>query len=762
VTYELTNETLEQNAVFSSGAGELESSDQAGLYPQDQFSDEQLLLDDDQRAIDEEFIDEQLLSEEALLEEQILFDQQQALDEQQLLAEADGGYANENAEANAFYSDTDEDGTLLIDDGDPVYADSAEESQTVSANQTTSTASVGGSTTTAQNNESTDGSTTPENNNPVQPGTVSFPILSGGFGSSSSSSSSSSSGSSSGSSSNSSGGSSSGSTSGSSSGSNSSGSNSGSNSSSGNNSSSGSSSGSTVDDRINAPRLGTYLDFDPGSDESVIAWFKLDGDWQPAPNSDRQIRDLELQGNPQFDRDTYRWTDRPDGEAVRVFDDRDWVTTSFESTIISSEPPDSDDNSIRVTNRTISVSAMVYVDSWAPGLLPDTILGISNDLRNQINLTHSQDGLSVRINDEEIVAPARIDAAFRTDTWQHVLLEFSDDEFVLKINADEVESAEISNSVLQSFATGETTIQLGGMNGWVDELLLTRVFDQEDDGSADGDGSLTDGGSTSGGNSDGSGSTDGSETDGSGTTGTSDGSGTAQRVQSLLEFALETDFEESTASVPALETTGRVDFAVADATVTSEASVAARAYGQGDEMYAVFAADLWDIDDTEKLTEITFQADIRVRGFNHDRRVPLLQLRGPGDAWFSVVLDPDERDSEGNIVSYGGSSVAAAGKQLIRAEILEGILADRDWHTIQFTMTESTCSASVDTDTLISRVIDCAGLLKQWSVDSSELIVGNFNGWVRNLKIDFVTQPIDSESGDQEAQLDDGFAPDRN
>ncbi len=437
------------------------------------------------------------------------------------------------------------------------------------------------------------------------------------------------------------------------------------------------------------PAVTNFFAFDPATAQDVIAWYRLDGSLSDLRGV---LSPLSSRGTS-FDSDSFDVPGEPGNQRVRVEDSGDQLLGSVDVQLL---------NFVGVTQR-ISISAMIYVNEWQSSFLSSpTILQFGGNSGPGISLVDSSQGRQIVGNGDVVFDSGTVDAVLTEQVWHHVRIDLTNIGYEFRVDGSLVGQIEAPDDLAEWDAIGNATVRVGNLDGFVDEIIII---------SANGPAvttTPTDGGSgtppTTGSGDDGSDPTVGDPVDDS---------------VVLVSYPLSENFADVTANAPEFEVNGNVQFSVATPTRTTGALATTQFTSEGDELFAPLPFDNLI---TEPLEKLVFEAEFRLTDWDASVNVPVLQIVADGSAWFSFAWDP-------NI----GPDMAAAQQPLAEGETLQQIFEDNDWHRISFSMTPEECSVSIDEQTIAT--VPCVGAIEGWPAPNTELVLGNFNGYIRSVEI---------------------------
>jgi len=119
---------------------------------------------------------------------------------------------------------------------------------------------------------------------------------------------------------------------------------------------------------------------------------------------------------------------------------------------------------------------------------------------------------------------------------------------------------------------------------------------------------------------------------------------------------------------------------------------------------------------------VVLEARIRVNEWADGESQPVLELIANDEAWFSLSSNPDV-----------GPRVAGAGQVLLEGERLNAMLNTGEWRSLSFVMTDSECIFGVDDVVVATR--RCSDALAGWPTPNADLVLGNFDGWIRDVEV---------------------------
>jgi len=438
------------------------------------------------------------------------------------------------------------------------------------------------------------------------------------------------------------------------------------------------------------PPVRSFFSFDPATSSDVIAWFRLDG----SLSDQRGVLNPLSNRGTSFDTDSFTTQSEPGNQRVRVEGSGEQLRGSVDVQLL---------NFVGVTQR-ISISAMIFVNEWDSSFLSSpTILQFGNNTGPGIELVDTNAGRQILGAGDVIFDSGTVDAVLTREAWHHLRVDLTTQGYELRVNGSLIGQSPAPDDLAKWDEISAATIRAGNFDGFVDEIVIvsTNLPATTSTGSTT---DPADPGTTTGTGGDGSDPTAGATDD---------------DTVTLVSYPLSDNFSDATTNGPEMEVIGNAQFVLTPPTITTGA-VAATSFGQeGDQVYAPLPFDNLITDPLERLV---FEAQFRLNDWDATRNVPVMQLRAEGRAWFSFAWDPAI-----------GPDMAVAELPLAAGETLQRIFEDQDWHNIVFVMTQDDCSVSIDGQTVAT--VACPGAIEGWPAPDTELVLGNFSGFIRSVEI---------------------------
>jgi hypothetical protein len=215
------------------------------------------------------------------------------------------------------------------------------------------------------------------------------------------------------------------------------------------------------------PPSETIEAFNPGVDlataPQVAGWYRLDGDYHDARG---QLGDLVPAGDAGLDPQSFSWSNRPGGAALRVYDLGDQAVATVPLSALTGASPSA-----------ISVEAMLYVNRFrAYGRSNANILQLSANWEYALSFWEGAwDGLHATggQTNQTLAYQGDLSTLLSPGTWHHLKLQLTSSGYALEIDGVMVTSAPSPD--LSGWPTsGDATLTIGNFDGWIDEVVVQK------------------------------------------------------------------------------------------------------------------------------------------------------------------------------------------------------------------------------------------------------------------------------------------------
>lgn len=201
--------------------------------------------------------------------------------------------------------------------------------------------------------------------------------------------------------------------------------------------------------------------YSPGlaTDPSVVAWYKLDGDLTDAKGHVGLARN----GAASVDTNSFIWSNRPSGAALRVNGLGDSVTVNLPCSDLAG-------------GTGVSIEAMVYVNRQvAYGNGNANLLVLTRNWNAELAWRHNiwKTGSEAFDGANQLADVATLSPHLKTGQWQHIRMQVSSTNARFYVNGQLVSSIASGNQMNWG-TSGTMALRAGDFDGWIDEIIVKR------------------------------------------------------------------------------------------------------------------------------------------------------------------------------------------------------------------------------------------------------------------------------------------------